>query len=288
MKAKKSLGQNFLVDSNVAGRILRNVAPANDEIVIEVGPGHGALTKLLVEQVGHLIAIELDHELIPELQTNFAQPQVTIIEADILETNIAQLIEQTLTNHSHLQVRARVVANLPYYISTAVISHFLAAREYLRDLTVMLQREVAERIASLPGGRDYGMLSVIAQLYCETKILFHVKPGCFRPVPKVDSSILQLTVREQPLAPVSNEELLTRVVQAAFSQRRKTIANSLKANVQVIAHAFAEPIDNRLLADNIGEILNLANIAGERRAETLTSAEFAHLSNQFFQFLQDS
>src|SRR5262249_51529127 len=156
-------------------------------------------------------------ELVELLQQQFSAENFHIVEADMLEVDIPSLVTAAQVNRI-LQPRVRVVANLPYYISTAVISKLIESRNIIKDMTLMLQREVAERIASLPGGRDYGALSVLSQLYCEVRLLFHVRPGSFRPIPKVESSILRLTVRDRPIATVSDQALLIRVVRAAFAQ----------------------------------------------------------------------
>lgn len=278
MKAKKSLGQNFLVNVQTSRRIVDAVSPSADEIVIEIGPGRGALTGLLTERAGLVLAIELDRELVELLNNEFSSPCLKIVAADVLKCDIPALIAEARDERPGLQARARVVANLPYYISTAVIQQLIDARAILKDMTVMLQREVAERIVSAPGGKDYGSLSVLVQLYCTTRIILNVPPGAFRPAPKVDSRVLQLVVRDKPLAPVTDEQLFERVVRACFSQRRKTIYNNLKAAAATISSA--------LTPAEINNILTAAAIAPERRAETLDCAQFARLTNAIFELIE--
>ena len=273
MKAKKSLGQNFLVDKSAVGRIVDAVSPAADEVILEVGPGKGALTRLLIERAGLVLAVELDRELVDLLKTELVSDKLKIVEADILQVDIEELRRSALESNPKLQPRLRVVANLPYYISTAVITRFIESRSAIKDLTLMLQREVAERITSPPGGREYGSLSVLVQLYCRTRRLFHVPPGSFRPIPKVDSTVVQLEIDDSSSALVKDEGLLVRVVRAAFAQRRKTIMNSLKG--------ASASIDPQLTPEKIAQTLESASIVPERRAETLSPAEYIRLGDQF-------
>ncbi len=278
MKAKKSLGQNFLVDQNIVSRIVNSVSPTKDELVLEIGPGHGALTEMLMERAGWVVAVELDDELANELQNKFSESNLTIILADILAIDINELINKELDLHPHLKKKIRVVANLPYYISTAILTKLIASRMAIRDMTLMLQKEVAERIASPPSNKDYGILSVLAQIYSQTKILFPVKSGSFRPIPKVDSAILQLEVYAKPLAEVVDDDLLVKILQGAFSQRRKTILNSLKS--------VASQVHPQLLTEHIIDLLRLANITPQRRAETLNCQEFAQLTKEVYKYLE--
>lgn len=278
MKAKKSLGQNFLVDENVIARIVGQVAPKPDELVIEIGPGHGILTQALLEKAGKVVAIEIDSELVQELKITLPQNNLELILADALELDLEQLIHSQLTLHPELKNKVRIVANLPYYISTAILTKLISTSDLIADMTLMLQREVAERIASPAGGKDYGILSVISQLYANTRVLFPVKAGSFRPVPKVESAILQLKIYPKPLVEVLDRSLLMKVVCAAFSERRKTILNSLKSNYKTI--------DSKLEASQIPIILEQANIVLTRRAETLSSKEFALLTNTFYQHIK--
>jgi 16S rRNA (adenine1518-N6/adenine1519-N6)-dimethyltransferase len=267
LRAKKSLGQNFLVDQRVAGRIVDCVAATTDQLIVEVGPGQGALTSLLLPQVGALIAIELDDRLIPALQQRFAGDNFRLIAGDILQLDIVAEINNCWANFPQLRPPARVVANLPYYISTAVIRQFLAAQTVIGDLTLMLQREVAQRIVTAPGSRDYGVLSVLVQAYSKPEILFHVAATAFRPIPQVESSVIRLTLHSQPIVPLALKDAFATVVAAAFAQRRKTIFNSLRS-----------ALDLFLTPTAINQALELAQISPNVRAETLSPTAFLTLT----------
>jgi 16S rRNA (adenine1518-N6/adenine1519-N6)-dimethyltransferase len=273
--AKKSLGQNFLADREVARRIVTSVAPLPQDLIIEIGPGTGALTRLLTEASGYVLAIELDRRLIEELRREFASGRIAIIEADALAVNWNALLDSATDDWRAAmgdagEPRPRVVANLPYYISTAIIERLMSLGTRLFDMTLMLQREVVERISSPPGSREYGYLSVLVQYHCAAAKLFDVPPAAFRPPPKVQSAILRLTVRERPAVEVSDEARFFALVRAAFAQRRKTIANNLKA----ARHALG-------ITQEINAALEHAGITPQRRAETLSLAEFASLFHAF-------
>ena len=246
-------------------------------MIIEIGPGTGALTNLLTEVSGYVVAIEIDRRLIEELRRAFASSRVAIIEADALAVNWNALIDSAIEGWraatlSDGEPRLRVVANLPYYISTAIIERLMTLGKRLFDMTLMLQSEVVERIASPPGSREYGYLSVLVQYHCSAAKLFDVPPTAFRPPPKVQSAILRLTVRERPAVDVSDEARFFALVRAAFAQRRKTIANNLKA----ARHALG-------ITDEINATLERAGIEAQRRAETLSLDEFAALFHALFE-----
>jgi 16S rRNA (adenine1518-N6/adenine1519-N6)-dimethyltransferase len=263
MHAKKSLGQNFLVGTHYPKRIVAAVAPQPNETILEIGPGHGALTELLIATHANVIAIELDRHLIPELTAQFVDtPNFRLIEADALEVNFSELIQPATS--------ARVVANLPYYISTAILQRLIAHRASITEMTLMLQREVVERIVAQPGGKEYGYLAALVQFFCEAKKLFDVPPGAFRPVPKVTSSIVRLRVRETPVALVRDEALFIELLKALFAQRRKTIWNNLRA------------AKDQFKKDEVQfrAALETAQIDPQRRAETLSLEETASLANQ--------
>jgi 16S rRNA (adenine1518-N6/adenine1519-N6)-dimethyltransferase len=263
MHAKKSLGQNFLVGTHYPQRIVTSVAPQPDETILEIGPGHGALTELLVATNANVIAIELDRALISELNAQFADaPNFRLVEADALEVNFCELIQPASS--------ARVVANLPYYISTAILQRLLEHRACLTEMTVMLQREVVERIVAQPGGKEYGYLAALVQFFCEAKKLFDVPPGAFRPVPKVTSSVVRLRVRATPAAVVADEVFFVELLKVLFAQRRKTIWNNLRA-----AKGRLHKDDLQLRA-----ALEAAPIDPQRRAETLSLEETAKLAEQ--------
>ncbi len=263
MRAKRSLGQNFLVGSHYPQRIIHSVNPHPNETIIEIGPGHGALTKLLVESGVTLIAIEFDSELIPPLQERFGQDaKFRLIEADALAVEFRDLIEPV--------AHARVVANLPYYISTPILQRLIEQRRCISEMTLMLQREVAERVVAEPGGKEYGFLSVLAQFYCETAKLFDVPPGAFRPAPKVWSSVVRLRVREQPAASVEDEALFIELTKVLFAQRRKTILNNLRAGKKRIG--LSPEVQIAVLLERLG-------LDPQRRAETLSVVEIAGLAD---------
>ncbi len=263
MKAKRSLGQNFLTGGHYPRRIVDSVPLRPGETVVEIGPGHGALTGLLLERGARVVAIELDAELLPELRARFgAQPNFVLIEADALEVDLRAAIAPATA--------ARVVANLPYYISTPILQRLIEQRALFLDLTLMLQREVVERITAAPGGREYGALSVFAQFYCEAIRLFDVPPGAFRPAPKVWSSVMRLTVRPHPLVEVRSEAVFHELTRALFAQRRKTILNNLRA-----ARAQLGLPDHA----QVSELLAGLALDPQRRAETLSIPELARLAD---------
>ncbi len=262
MHAKKSLGQNFLVGDHYPKQIIASVAPKPDETILEIGPGHGALTEFLIASGAQVVAIELDRDLVPKLRERFSSAEnFRLVEADALRVKISEIIKPATT--------VRVVANLPYYISTAILQHLLTERTCITDLTLMLQSEVVTRITATPGGRDYGYLSALVQFYCEAHKLFDVPPGAFRPIPKVTSSMMRLRVRETPAAEVSDEKFFIALISSLFAQRRKTISNNLRA-----ARGRLHLGDDESIAD----ALAAAELDGRRRGETLTLQEMARLA----------
>ncbi|MGB9178948.1 MAG: 16S rRNA (adenine(1518)-N(6)/adenine(1519)-N(6))-dimethyltransferase RsmA, partial [Pyrinomonadaceae bacterium] len=222
MRAKKSFGQNFLVDERVIERIVRAVEPRARETIVEVGAGRGALTSRLVEKDVRLVAVEFDRDLVPLLRGQFAaRENFELVEGDALALDFCSLIAPAAS--------ARVVANLPYYISTAILQHLITQRKCLTEMTLMLQREVVERITAGPSSSERGFLSVLVQAYCEIETLFDVAPAAFRPVPKVWSTVIRLRVREELPFDIQDETLLWQLVSAGFAQRRKTLLNNLKS-----------------------------------------------------------
>ncbi|MDX2034871.1 MAG: 16S rRNA (adenine(1518)-N(6)/adenine(1519)-N(6))-dimethyltransferase RsmA [Blastocatellia bacterium] len=263
MRAKRSLGQNFLTGTHYPRRIVDSVPLQPGETVVEIGPGHGALTALLLDRGARVVAVEIDSELIPALRQTFgARPNFLLIEADALTMDLGQLIAPA--------AKARVVANLPYYISTPILQRLIEQRASALDMTLMLQREVVDRITAPPGGKEYGALSVLVQFYCETEKLFDVPPGAFRPSPKVWSSVMRLTVRPQPAAAVRCEATFIELTKALFAQRRKTILNNLRA-----AQTRLRLEDGARLSDLLARI----PLDPQRRAETLSIAELALLAD---------
>lgn len=263
-RAKKSLGQNFLADERVIARIVDALSPQSNETVVEIGPGRGALTAQLLERAGRLIAVEFDRELYPLLQQKFgARGNFSLIEADALAVDFCALI--------HPAASARVVANLPYYISTAILQKLIEERGCLTEMVLMLQREVVERVTAPPSSSERGYLSVLVEAYCEAEALFDVAPGSFRPQPKVWSTVVRLSLRQRPEVEIVDERLMWQIVSAGFAQRRKTILNNLR-------HAPGYLRERIEAQGGEGRILEAASIESTRRAETLTLEEWTRLT----------
>lgn len=252
--AKKSFGQNFLVDQNVIGKIIAALNPQTGETIIEIGAGRGALTEKLVESGAEVIAIELEREMISILQKKFGNtPNFQLIEQDALQIKFNRL-----TNEATNLPKKKLVANLPYNISTAILQKLIEQREVFSEMILMFQREVVERMTAKAGSSNRGFLSVLAQNYLETEKLFDVPPDAFRPIPKVWSSVVRLKPKEKI---VKNESLFREVVSISFAQKRKTILNNLKNK---FAHAEI--------------ILVRAEIDPKRRAETLSMEEWQRIT----------
>lgn len=263
-RAKKSLGQNFLVSGEAAERIVGALGAGADDTVLEIGPGRGALTERLVGRVGKLLAVEFDRELVAYLRERFgSRDDFALVEADALDVEFCELTGP--------ETRARVVANLPYNISTAILQRLIAQRRCISEMLLMLQREVVERITARAGERERGFLSVMVEAYCEAEALFDVPPKAFRPVPKVWSTVVRLRVRPRPEFEIEDEALFRNVVSAGFAQRRKTIQNNLRA--------APEELRARVEASGGAEsVLEKAAIEPRRRAETLMLGEWAALA----------
>jgi 16S rRNA (adenine1518-N6/adenine1519-N6)-dimethyltransferase len=262
---KRRFGQNFLVDRNVIDRIISAVDPQPDETIVEIGPGRGALTSRLAQTAGRVIAIEFDRELVPQLRAQFSDASnVKLIEADALTTDFRNAIQPA--------EKARVVANLPYNIGTAILQTLIEQRGCISEMTLMLQREVVDRITAKAGSSERGYLSVLVEAYCETEKLFDVPPKAFRPAPKVWSSVVRLHVRQKIAADLKDEKLLWQVVSAGFAHPRKTILNNLREAPESI---------QELLKKRGGASIVLCDacLPPLRRAETLTLEEWAWLVN---------
>lgn len=261
---KKSLGQNFLIEPNVLNKIVEKADITENTAVIEIGPGIGALTQKLATKAGRVIAIEIDQRLLPILnKTLSAYPHAEVIHGDVLKLSLGQIIEEKLQGFADI----KIVANLPYYITTPIIMKLLEEKLPINSITVMVQKEVGERINAQPGTKDYGSLTLAIQYYAESKILFTVPKTVFMPPPNVDSLILQLKIREKPAVKVENEELLFQIIRVGFSQRRKTLFNNLTHN-----------LINKEKKEELNKILHSIDIDPKRRAETLTLEEFTKLS----------
>jgi 16S rRNA (adenine1518-N6/adenine1519-N6)-dimethyltransferase len=259
----KRFGQNFLTDKRVIDRIINAVSPQKDETILEIGPGQGALTEHLISRSGRLVAIEFDRNLIPLLIEKFGLAEnFRLVESDALVTDFCFEIQPAQ--------HARLVANLPYNISTAILQRLIEQRNCLTEMVLMLQREVVERITAVPGSGERGYLSVLVEAYCETEKLFDVGPSSFRPAPKVWSSVIKLSFHPR-IAVAVNEDLLWRIVSAGFAQRRKTILNNLRS---------APPHLKEIVRQHGGAsiVLCQAEVDLQRRAETLSLAEWVRIA----------
>lgn len=261
-KFSKSLGQNFLIDDNVIDKILNGARLSEGDKVIEVGPGIGTLTREMGKVADKVVAIEIDKTLIPILSETLDEfDNIEVVNQDILKVNIQELVNEKLSGGP-----VKLVANLPYYITTPIVMKFLEEDIPVTDIVVMVQKEVADRMNAGPGTKDYGALSVAVQYYCDTEIVAKAPRHMFIPQPNVDSTVIGLHVRKELKYPVDNEEIFFKTVKASFGQRRKTLLNSLGGL-------------GILNKDEIREVLKESDIDEKRRGETLTIEEFAKLSN---------
>jgi len=259
----RALGQHFLRDDAVAERMVGLVQPTQQDLVVEIGPGLGALTGRLARAAGRLLALEVDQVMATALCERFADaPHVEIVLADARSFNYTGLSALK----PHPTGRVVVVGNLPYSVGKPILQALVEAGPVLDEMALMLQKEVAERVAAGPGGKTYGSLSVLTQLSCEARLAFTVPPGAFRPPPQVDSAVVHLRVRRVPPVPVGDPARLRAVVLAAFGQRRKSLANSLASGLG-------------LSAERARAMCAAAGIDAGRRAETLSLAEFAELAH---------
>lgn len=244
----RRLGQHFLRPASVE-KLLRLVSPAESDVFLEIGPGAGALTLPLAARAARVVAVEVDPRLARDLRARRV-PNVTVIEADALVADLRELVPP----------RSRLVGNLPYFISSPLLRRILALHEHLRDVHVMLQDEVAARVAACPGGRDYGIYSVLFALWADVDVPLRFPPGAFRPPPQVDSALLRARFRVVPRAPVDDLAGFERFLKTAFARRRRTLENNLR-------DSYA----------NLKDHLRFLNLEGSRRAETLSVVEFAAL-----------
>ncbi|MGX7394309.1 16S rRNA (adenine(1518)-N(6)/adenine(1519)-N(6))-dimethyltransferase RsmA [Carnobacterium mobile] len=263
---KKSLGQNFIIDSNILTKIVETAGLDKQTNVIEVGPGIGALTEHLARASKEVIAFEIDDRLLPVLADTLSPyDNVTILHNDVLQVNLQEVVGEKLDTEEPLMV----VANLPYYITTPIIMYFLESALRIDALVVMMQKEVAERITAAPGSKAYGSLSIAVQYYMDAEIAFIVPKTVFVPQPNIDSAIIKLTRREAPSIEVINEAVFFEVTRAAFVQRRKTLWNNLLGK-----YGKEEATKEKLI-----EALEYAGIDPKRRGETLSLAEFGKLAD---------
>ena len=261
---QKKYGQNFLIDTSVLERIIKAAQISTEDCVLEIGPGIGTMTQYLAETAGKVVAVEIDKALIPILEETLGPYEnVTVLQGDILKVNIGELAEKY-----HKGKPLKVVANLPYYITTPIIMGLFEKKVPLDSITVMVQKEVAERMRAKPGTKDYGALSLAVQYYAVPQIVANVPPNCFMPRPAVGSAVVKLTCFEKPPVEVKSERFLFALIRAAFNQRRKMLINALTG---------AGGID--VTKDRITEALEKLGIQETIRGEKLSLAEFAGLAD---------
>ena len=257
-KFSKSLGQNFLIDDSVPRDIVSGAEVDGEDLVIEIGPGVGTLTAQLLKKAKKVVAIELDNDLIPILEQELgANPNFTLIHNDALKVDFNEVIGDEKSE--------KLVANLPYYVTTPIIVKLLKDGYNFKSLTIMIQKEVAERMNAEPGNKDYGALSLLVQYYCNTSIVRKVPPSCFIPRPKVDSIVIRLDKLSEPKVKVENEKLFFDIIRSSFNMRRKTLWNGVKS----IGPA----------KEKLEEAFEKAGVNPKRRGETLSIQEFANLAN---------
>lgn len=263
---QKKFGQNFLIDTHVLDKIIRAAEIGKDDLVLEIGPGIGTMTQYLSCAAGKVIAVEIDRALIPILEDTLdGYDNVRVINEDVLKVDIRKLVEEENEGRP-----IKVVANLPYYITTPIIMGLFENHVPIKSITVMVQKEVADRMQVGPGTKDYGALSLAVQYYAKPYIVANVPPNCFMPRPKVGSAVICLERHEHPPVEVRDEKLMFRVIRASFNQRRKTLANGLKNSPEI--DFSKEEIEGAI--EKLGKGASV-------RGEALTLAEFAQLANHF-------
>lgn len=264
---QKKFGQNFLIDTHVLDKIISSAEITKDDFVLEIGPGIGTMTQYLASAAREVVAVEIDKALIPILSDTLSGfDNVTIINNDVLKVDIGALAQE------HNNGRPiKVVANLPYYITTPIIMGLFESNVPIESITVMVQKEVAERMQVGPGTKDYGALSLAVQYYAKPYIVANVPPNCFMPRPKVGSAVIRLTVHQEPPVHVEDEKLMFGIIRASFNQRRKTLANGLKNSAEL-------NLSREVIAECIEELGKGPGIRGE----ALTLEEFAMLSNSIY------
>lgn len=272
IKPVKSLGQNFLLDNNTIEKIIDSANITEDDFVIEIGPGAGSLTRELAQRAGNLVAIEIDKKLIPLLNDTMAEyDNFELMHADILKIDVkTQILDKYKKYNSY-----KVVANLPYYITTSILMNFLESSCPPSSMIVMMQKEVAERMAAGPGSKTYGSLSVVSGYYCRVKKIMDVSPNCFYPKPDVSSSVIRMDVRENPEVAIDDEGFFFKLVKSAFAQRRKKVSNSI-----------ANTLGLNINKSDIETLLENMKLPSDIRAERLSIEDFAVLSNRLIEIVK--
>lgn len=261
---QKKYGQNFLIDTNILEKIVSASAVTDQDCILEIGPGIGTMTQYLAKSAKEVIAVEIDKALIPILEDTLSgYDNVTIINEDILKLDIGRIVEEKNDGRA-----IKVVANLPYYITTPIIMGLLESHVPIESVTVMVQKEVADRMQTGPGTKDYGALSLAVQYYTEPKIVLQASPACFMPKPKVGSTVIRLIKHEEPPVDVDDEKFMFSMIRASFNQRRKTLVNGLSNDVKL-----------GLGKEKISEALETMGLPSTVRGEALSLKEFAQLSN---------
>lgn len=261
---QKKFGQNFLIDSNVLENIVEAAGITKDDFVLEIGPGIGTMTQYLCESARQVLAVEIDKMLIPILEDTLSEyDNVEVINQDVLKVDIKSLVEEKNAGKP-----IKVVANLPYYITTPIIMGLFESKVPIDSITIMVQKEVADRMQTGPGSKDYGALSLAVQYYADAKVMLNVSATCFMPRPNVDSAVIKLTRHQEPPVAVKDESLMFRIIRASFNQRRKTLVNGLKNSSEL-------DFSKEEITEAIKSIGKEENIRGEK----LTLEEFAKLSN---------
>lgn len=261
---QKKFGQNFLIDTHVLDKIIDSANITKDDYVLEIGPGIGTMTQYLCENAKKVIAVEIDKNLIPILEETLKEyDNVSVINQDILKLDLNKLAEENNGGKSF-----KVVANLPYYITTPIIMGLFESHVPIESITIMVQKEVADRMQTGPGSKEYGALSLAVQYYAKPEIVTNVPPNCFMPRPNVGSAVIRLTKHKEPIVEVEDEKLMFRLIRASFNQRRKTLVNGLNNSGEL--HFSKEQIQEALL--ELGVIENI-------RGEVLSLQQFAQLSN---------
>lgn len=261
---QKKFGQNFLIDGHVLNKIIAAAEITKDDFVLEIGPGIGTMTQYLAEAAGRVMAVEIDRMLIPILQETLAEYEnVEILNEDVLKVDIAALVEEKNGGKP-----IKVVANLPYYITTPIIMGLLENHVPVESITVMVQKEVAMRMQAGPGSKDYGALSLAVQYYCDPYIVANVPPNCFMPRPKVGSAVIRLKTHTQPPVTTKDEQLMFRLIRASFNQRRKTLANGLNNSSEL---SFSK--------EQIAQAIEKLGVSASIRGEALTLEQFAALAD---------
>ena len=262
---QKKFGQNFLIDTHVLDKIIRAAEITKDDFVLEIGPGIGTLTQYLCEHAREVVAVEIDKKLIPILSETLSQySNVTVLNSDILKTDINKLVQEKNGGKP-----IKVVANLPYYITTPIIMDLFERHIPLDNVTVMVQREVADRMEARPGTKNYGALTLAVRYYAEPYIAAFVPPNCFMPRPNVGSAVIRLTLHKEPQVKVKDEALMFGLIRASFNQRRKTLVNGLYNSEEL-----------NFTKDEILGAFNEIGLSHDIRGEKLSLEQFAHLANQ--------